>query len=49
MTQQKESVVTAERFAKGQPYAEWLKGIDRNLERFEENPRLPELTVLRPD
>ena len=37
MTQQKESVVTPERFAKGQPYTEWLKGIDRNLERFEEN------------
>ena len=37
MTQQKESVVTAERFAEGQPYTEWLTGIDRNLERFEEN------------
>ena len=37
MTQQKESVVTPERFAQGQPYDEWLKGIDRNLERFQEN------------
>ena len=37
MTQQKESVVTPERFAQGQPYNEWIKGIDRNLERFQEN------------
>ncbi|MCH8160608.1 MAG: thioredoxin family protein [Chloroflexi bacterium] len=37
MTQQKESVVTPERFAQGQPYDEWIKGIDRNLERFQEN------------
>jgi len=37
MTQQKESVVTPERFAQGQPYDEWLEGIDRNLERFNEN------------
>ena len=37
MTQQKESVVTRERFAQGQPYDEWIKGIDRNLERFQEN------------
>jgi hypothetical protein len=37
MTQQKESVVTPERFAQGQLYDEWLKGIDRNVERFQEN------------
>ena len=37
MTQQKESVVTPERFAQGQLYDEWIKGIDRNLERFQEN------------
>jgi len=37
MTQQKESVVTPERFAQGQPYDEWLRSIDRNLKRFQEN------------
>ena len=37
MAQQHESVVTPERFAKGQTYEEWLRAIDRNQARFEEN------------
>ena len=35
MAQQKESVVTPERFEQGQTYDEWLTGVDRNLERFQ--------------
>ena len=31
------SVVTPERFAQGLTYAEWMKAIDRNQARFEEN------------
>ena len=37
MVQQKESVVTPERFAQGQTYEEWFQAIDRNQERFQEN------------
>ena len=37
MAQQKESVVTPERFAQGQTYAEWSQVIDRNQARFQEN------------
>ncbi len=37
MTQQAESVVTPERFASGMTYEEWMKKIDRNQERFNEN------------
>ncbi len=37
MTQQKESVVTPERFAQGMPYEQWLEAIDRNQARFQEN------------
>ena len=37
MTQQKESVVTPERFSQGQTYEQWLQAIDRNQARFQEN------------
>ena len=37
MTQQKESVVTPERFAQGLTYERWMGTIDRNQARFEEN------------
>ena len=37
MVQQKESVVTPERYAKGQTYAEFLRSIERNQKRFDEN------------
>lgn len=37
MTAQKDSVVTPERFAQGITYEEWMKTIDRNQARFEEN------------
>ncbi len=37
MVQQKESVVTAERFSQGQTYQEYLGSIERNQKRFEEN------------
>ena len=37
MVQQKESVVTAERFAQGLTYDGFLKAIDRNQQRFQEN------------
>ena len=37
MVQQKESVVTPERFAQGMPYEQWVKAIDRNQARFQEN------------
>ena len=37
MVQQKESVVTAERFAQGLTYDAFLKAIDRNQQRFQEN------------
>jgi len=37
MVQQKESVVTPERFAKGMTYDEYIKAIDRNQNRFQEN------------
>ncbi len=37
MTQQKESVVTPERFDQGKPYDEWIKTIERNQDRFQEN------------
>jgi hypothetical protein len=37
MAQQKASVVTPERFAQGQSYAEWCRAIDRNEARFQEN------------
>ncbi|HYM16705.1 MAG TPA: thioredoxin family protein [Dehalococcoidia bacterium] len=37
MVQQKESVVTPERFARGLTYAEYVAGIERNKQRFEEN------------
>ena len=37
MTQQKESVVTPERFAQGLSYDAWVQQIDRNQARFQEN------------
>ena len=37
MTQQKESVVTPERFEQGMTYETWMQTIDRNQARFEEN------------
>ena len=37
MVEQKESVVTPERFAQGLTYGDWLAQIDRNEKRFEEN------------
>lgn len=37
MTQQSESVVTPDRFASGMTYEEWMRKIDRNQKRFEEN------------
>lgn len=37
MVQQKESVVTPERFAKGMTYAGYVSSIERNQKRFEEN------------
>jgi thiol-disulfide isomerase/thioredoxin len=37
MVQQKESVVTPERFAQGMTYAEYIASIDRNQARFQEN------------
>lgn len=44
MAQQKESVVTPERFAQGQGYEEWFAAIDRNQERFQENYEAIELS-----
>src|ERR1700694_3230103 len=37
MVEQKESVVTPERFARGLAYKDWLAKIERNEKRFEEN------------
>lgn len=37
MTQQKESVVTAERFAQGKTWPEWMEHIQRNKEKFQYN------------
>ena len=37
MVQQKESVVTADRFAQGLTYDGFIKAIDRNQQRFQEN------------
>ncbi len=37
MVQQKESVVTPERYAKGLTYDEYIKAMDRNQNRFQEN------------
>ncbi len=37
MVQQQASVMTAERFAAGMPYAEYVNSIERNQKRFEEN------------
>ena len=37
MVQQKESVVTPERFAQGLTFDRWLEGIERNQKRFQEN------------
>ena len=37
MAKQQESVVTPERFAQGQSYADWFQAIDRNQARFQEN------------
>jgi len=37
MAKQQESVVTPERFARGQSYADWFQAIDRNQARFQEN------------
>jgi len=37
MVEQKESVVTPERFSQGLTYSDWLKQIDRNEARFKEN------------
>jgi thiol-disulfide isomerase/thioredoxin len=43
MVQQKESVVTPERFAAGMTYPEYIASIERNQKRFEEN--YDEMTV----
>lgn len=37
MTQQKESVVTAERFAQGKTWPEWMEHVQRNKEKFQYN------------
>jgi hypothetical protein len=37
MTQQKESVVTPERFARGLTWSEWMAHIQRNIEKFQYN------------
>jgi hypothetical protein len=37
MTQQKESVVTAERFEQGMTWAQWMEHIQRNKEKFQYN------------
>jgi thiol-disulfide isomerase/thioredoxin len=37
MVQQKESVVTSERFSKGMTYEQYLGSIERNQKRFQEN------------
>ncbi len=37
MVEQKESVVTPERFAQGLTYSDWFAQIDRNEKRFQEN------------
>jgi len=37
MVEQKESVVTPERFAQGLPYRDWLAKQERNQKRFEDN------------
>ena len=37
MVQQKESVVTPDRYAKGLSYADYIAAIERNQKRFEEN------------
>lgn len=37
MTQQKESVVTPERFGSGMTYEQWMKHIQRNVPKFEYN------------
>jgi hypothetical protein len=37
MAQQRESVVTPERFAQGLTYEQWMGAIDRNQARFQEN------------
>ena len=44
MTQQQESVVTPERFARGLTYEQWTAAIDRNQERFQENYEAAELS-----
>ena len=37
MAQQKDSVVTPERFARGLTHEQWVAAVDRNQERFSEN------------
>jgi thiol-disulfide isomerase/thioredoxin len=37
MVQQRESVVTAERYARGMTYAQYVASIEKNQKRFEEN------------
>lgn len=44
MAKKTKSVVTAERFAKGLTYEQWLEAIDRNRDRFEENYERTELS-----
>lgn len=44
MAQAKESVVTAERFASGMTYDQYMASIQRNQERFADNYRATELT-----
>lgn len=41
---QTESVVTAERFAQGLTYDQWVAAIDRNQDRFQENYQAVELS-----
>ena len=45
MVQSKESVVTAERFASGSSYRDYVKTIERNEKRFEENYAATEVSA----
>jgi hypothetical protein len=44
VAQQKDIVVTPERFAQGLTYEQWVAAVDRNQERFQENYEATELS-----
>jgi hypothetical protein len=44
VAEQKDSVVTPERFAQGLAYEQWVAAVDRNQERFQENYEATELS-----